>query len=370
MTAEFEKQRLLLVNKFSSINFESNRELNDILTLMTELFHVPIGLITLMGEHRQFIKVKVGIDIESFDRENSFCKYLIGSNVLVISDTLLDERLKDHPLVTEGYKIRFYAGVPLITTSGYHLGSLCVLDHKPHEFSAKQEETLAILSRQVISILEFKMGITLLQEQKDRAEASERKLRAFFDSSVSSHMLIGKDLKVIDFNKNASFYVKDILRKQIKIGSNASDFVSEQFKNEFLCSFKRALFGRKINKDVLIGYTCKGEIWWNISFYPIKDEAGKVVSVSYNATDISERKMQSNAICTQNASLANIAYIHAHEYRRPVASIMGIMNIIKEDNYRAEKECLLMMEAAVNELDGKIKEVIKCSEKVLYEPAI
>lgn len=82
---------------------------------------------------------------------------------------------------------------------------------------------------------------------------------------------------------------------------------------------------------------------------------GEIIGVSYNSVNITKRKEQELKIIAQNESLKQIAYLQSHELRKPVASIMGLMNIFKSDDYTTTREDLLMMGRAVDELDDKIR---------------
>jgi signal transduction histidine kinase len=106
----------------------------------------------------------------------------------------------------------------------------------------------------------------------------------------------------------------------------------------------------------------KNAEWWNIRFEPVQDEFGDTVSVAYSAANINKEKRQVEEINKKNESLLNIAYIQSHLYRKPLASILGLMNVIKENNYESPRECLLLMEKAVNELDKQIKSVVQHSQ--------
>jgi hypothetical protein len=312
--------------------------------------------------------VKIGTNIDSNTKEDSFCKQLIGAGrVMVVPDASKDKRFLNNPAVNGPCNIRFYAGAPLISASGTHLGSLCVFDSKAHRFTKNQVEILSILSKQVSNLLELKMSISIIATQNEKVYFSEVKLRAFFSSSTSCHVLIGKNLAILDFNKASSIFVQQVKGMKMRKGANLLNYIKQDNRADFVDSFNQALGDKVIKKDVLIHHTEGKSLWWNLSFLPIKDNEGEIISVSYSATNINESKVQMQAICAQNESLRNIAYIQSHEYRRPVASIIGVMNVIKEDGYLADKESLQMMEAAVTELDEKIKGVIKCSEKVLSD---
>jgi len=365
-----EQKRLETVKQFDKLNFNTNRELNDLVTLTAEVCKVPIAMIALMDKDTQWIKCKVGVDIDSYSRENSFCKYLVDKEeAIVVPDALLDERFVNNPAVTGAYAIRFYAGVPLITSSGIHLGSLCVFDQKPHSFSNRQKEMLTILSKQVMHLMELEMSLKLIEEhnqellkEKEKTDASERKLRAFFNSSAYCHMLVSRDLEVIDFNKATAIFIKEMYNKQVQAGKCVLDYISPTYKDEFMRCLTRAFRGRRSSRDVLINFGEKGSIWWNVSLEPVKDEYGNIVSVVYNATNINEQKHRIAEITAQNESLLNIAYIQSHEYRRPVASILGLMTLIKEDSCEPFSEYLALMEKAVHELDDKIKNVVTYTE--------
>src|SRR5687767_14599699 len=108
-----ETKRLDVVKEFNALDFENNRELNDLVMLASEICQVPIAMITLMGEKIQWIKSVVGVDIAENTRENSFCKHLINkTEPMLVTDTWKDERFKNHPLVKSESNVRFYAGAP------------------------------------------------------------------------------------------------------------------------------------------------------------------------------------------------------------------------------------------------------------------
>jgi hypothetical protein len=365
-----ERKRLEIVRKFEQLNFTNNKELNDMVSLAIEMFNCPIALITLMDEHIQWIKCKEGVDINMGKRENSFGDCLMGTTeVMAIPDTLLDAQFHDHEIVTGKMGIRFYAGMSLITSTGFHIGALCIGDRVPHEFSDKQKEMLKILSRQVINIMEMQISLKITAQhnidlgiQKTKTLNSERKLRAFFNSSVSSHTLIGKKLEVIDFNKATAVFIKRLYHKQIKTGRSILNYINPSYRTEFLSYIKKAFTGKRTNKDILIN-DGEGSEWWNISFQPVMDARGNIISVANSATNINEHKQQVAEIISQNKSLADVAYTQSHVYRKPVASILGLIGLIKDDNYLPNKECVLMMERAVIELDAEIRNIVNFVEE-------
>ncbi len=103
------------------------------------LFDAPVSLVSLVDENRQWFKSCVGIEQCETSREVSFCAHALKSDgVMVVTDALLDPRFADNPLVTDGPRVRFYAGAPLTVSGGLCVGTLCILDTRPRVLSAQE----------------------------------------------------------------------------------------------------------------------------------------------------------------------------------------------------------------------------------------
>lgn len=61
----------------------------------------------------------------------------------------------------------------------------------------------------------------------------------------------------------------------------------------------------------------------------------------------------------RNDSLRKIAQMQSHDIRQPLTSIMGLINLFKENDYKADKEQLMMMEEAATDLDNKIHAIVE-----------
>jgi len=356
-----EAGRLEAVNKFLQLNITRAEELTEIAIYAAEICGTATAFITLMDAETEHILYCIGADLKQVSRENSICNYtILQDGVLVIPDTALDTRFVNHPARTD-FNIQFYAGTSLKTQDGYNLGTLCVVDHEPKTLSDSQQKMLAVLSRQVVHILDFEMSMGLLKEQYQEAKKAEIKLNSFFESSVSCHLLVSRDLKVLAFNKTLADIIRDTLGVEMHIGNDVNEYIDGLFMPEFLINFMEALSGKHIiNESAMIRDNKK--IWWNYDYVPAYDTDGEIIGVSYNAINISAIKFQQEESIAKDASLKAIAYIQAHEIRRPVSSIMGLMNIFKADDYTASKEDMMMMERAVLELDEKIRQIVSHAE--------
>lgn len=111
--------------------------------LVRRLFNVPTALISLVDRDRQWFKSRQGLDATETPRNISFCGHAIAnSDLLVVENATRDQRFHDNPLVTKDPNIRFYAGCPIETPDGYKIGTLCIIDDKPREFSEADKEAL------------------------------------------------------------------------------------------------------------------------------------------------------------------------------------------------------------------------------------
>lgn len=172
-------ERVAALEKYAILDTEPEQAFDDLTLLASYVCKTPIAMISLIDEDRQWFKSKVGISISETPREVAFCSTAIQqSDVMVVPDTLQDDRFRNHPFVVSEPRIRFYAGAPLITEEGYALGTLCVVDQKPREFGNDQKEALQALSRLVLAQLEFRRNLILLKEAlTDRTEAEHERGR-------------------------------------------------------------------------------------------------------------------------------------------------------------------------------------------------
>jgi len=156
-TPSNEPQRLAALREYRILDTAPEQTYDDITTLAASLCHVPIALVSLVDESRQWFKSKVGLHQTETDRNEAFCAHaILQPGPLVVSDARKDGRFAENEMVTQAPHIRFYAGFPLVSPEGFALGTLCAIDRKPHRLDAEQTRAMQALSRQVMALLELR----------------------------------------------------------------------------------------------------------------------------------------------------------------------------------------------------------------------
>lgn len=187
--AHNEAIRIKALKSFSILDTFSEKEFDEITLLASIICETPMSLISLIDGDRQWFKSKIGLDIEETSREVSFCGHAIlnDGQLFTVEDSRLDERFHDNPLVTGFPNVVFYAGAPLVTSDGFSLGTLCVLDNKPKALTAVQQKAMEVLSNNIISLFELKKANLLLEQKNIELETQRAELDMF--ANVAAHDL-------------------------------------------------------------------------------------------------------------------------------------------------------------------------------------
>lgn len=188
---ENEAERLKALADYDILGTLPEKEYDEITKLASYICDTPISLITIVDEENEFRKSAVGLSSAATpNRNETFCAHgiLTPSKMTIVPDARKDKRFEDNPAVIGDPNIIFYAGMPLVTSDGYALGMLCVIDHQPKELTVAQIEAIQSLSNQVVKLLELRKSVNLLK-------ASKKKLQDYADQMNAFAHLASHDLK-------------------------------------------------------------------------------------------------------------------------------------------------------------------------------
>ncbi|KAK9843847.1 hypothetical protein WJX84_006057 [Apatococcus fuscideae] len=153
-----EDRRQQCLDSCNILDTPAEPRFDDITNLVCSIFRLPIAIVSLVDRERQWFKSVVGLGAcTSTERSSSFCAWTLlpaQPEVLVVSDATADVRFKNNPLVLGDPWIRFYAGAPLVSSTGLRYGSLCVIDRRPRQFDAESCNLLCNFAEVVVREIE------------------------------------------------------------------------------------------------------------------------------------------------------------------------------------------------------------------------
>jgi diguanylate cyclase (GGDEF)-like protein len=152
-----EETRLKKLRSLNILDTPPEERFDRFTRLAKRVFNVPIALVSLVDEDRQWFKSCLGLSVGETSREISFCGHaILGDEIFLIADAAQDDRFADNPLVLNEPNFRFYAGCPLRDIDGSKLGTLCIIDTVPRSLSEEDIKTLVDLAelaeRELIAI--------------------------------------------------------------------------------------------------------------------------------------------------------------------------------------------------------------------------
>lgn len=145
-----EASRLRALHDLDLLDTRPQERFDRFTRLAARSFRMPIALITLVDEKRQWFLSRQGLDAVQTSREASFCGHtILEAEVMVVPDAIADERFADNPLVIDDPQIRFYAGCPIAAPDGSRIGTLCLIDRQPRSLDDDDVALLRDLARMV-----------------------------------------------------------------------------------------------------------------------------------------------------------------------------------------------------------------------------
>ncbi|RUR34063.1 sensor domain-containing diguanylate cyclase [Vreelandella andesensis] len=162
---EQEQKRLLTLANYQVLDTPEEPAFDDIVEVVSIICEAPIAVINFIDRDRQWFKAEKGLGVRETPLDISICAHaILQPGLFIVTDTTLDPRFANNPLVTGEPHLRFYAGALLESSDGYPLGTLCVLDYQPRELTERQRFALQALANQVMAHME------LMLAQREQAE--------------------------------------------------------------------------------------------------------------------------------------------------------------------------------------------------------
>jgi hypothetical protein len=282
-----ENLRIKNLNSYTVLDTEDEKEYNDLIELASQICDCPIALITFVDNDRQWFKAKKNVEATQTSRDIAFCSHTILQNdVMVIKDARTHKKFHDNPLVTGELQIGFYAGAPIVSSAGYKLGSVCVIDHtKKDDLTCKQKNSLKIIAGQVSKLLELRAQNKKIIEQTQMQIKAEKKISqlAISESDLKDNS-IGYEL----YENLAQTLIA--IKLFIETAENSKDL-----KNKFLQKSKDTITNlihevENLSKSIIPTTLKNADYYWIIQEYALHFGKSNNIDISFGETAVIKSK--------------------------------------------------------------------------------
>lgn len=352
-----ELERLQVLLDLGVLDTDPEQHLDAITQEAARLLETPIATISLVDRDRQWFKSCVGVDERQTSRDRSFCAYtILADEPLIIEDATTDPRTLDNPLVTGPPGIRAYMGYPL-HVNGVNIGSLCVIDTKPRDFTPQHLLTLSLLTKWAQREIEVRDRNALLEER----DALNRRTRTLFENAPHPLMRIDIEGHPVDVNQTATqFWVstlgevpnllqdarldhwelQNVVAKLLEQQPYELDPVPLELADggRIYLQFSMTLDETEISDPlIIIGFEDRTEAVWS----SILEDRRK-----------SERQAERPVIVRGGQFMAKLS----HEMRNPVNGMLGVIELCKieggeltQQNFETLESCVMTLKSLVDE---------------------
>eukprot|EP00850_Spirogloea_muscicola_P011535 SM000072S21169 [mRNA] locus=s72:106091:114236:+ [translate_table: standard] len=287
--------RLQVLRNYNLLDTVPEPRYDRLTALAGKLFQCPVALVSLVDSKRQWFKSNVGLPgVTETDRCSSFCAYTLlpaKKPCLIVRNATKDSRFNQNPLVTGAPHIRFYAGAPLLTSGGFVLGSLCVIDFKPREFSQQEEDLLLSLAQLVV--LEIEKHTQQLELQRMQAEKFEEDKKGLllaidaFSEGLVLCDLSQKGQPIVFVNEGWEKITGYTLKESV--GLHCGSFLQGPLTDQATVAILKVacMEGRSASVEI-INYRKDGTPFWNwLRIRPVITSNGTIVNGS--SMDLNKR---------------------------------------------------------------------------------
>lgn len=272
-----------MLSKYGIMDSAAEADFDDLTRIAARFCDAPIALVSLLDEHRQWFKSRVGVNVTETARDVSYCHHAIQEpNVFVVSDAAKDVRFANSNVFPDGPPIRFYAGAPLITPEGTALGTLCIMDYQPREPDEQQLDVLRVLGRQVMSQLE-------LRRRNSELGARERLLFTILESEGEGIVLLDADGLVRMVNR-AGLLLLNLPDLRTALGKEFAELLGADDRVAFQALMQQVFDGESPALSLQLAGEPGGARWVVLNAAPVRNDRGQVVEAVAVMRDVTERR--------------------------------------------------------------------------------
>jgi diguanylate cyclase (GGDEF)-like protein/PAS domain S-box-containing protein len=311
-----EQERLDVLRSYEILDTPPEADFDRLAALAMRICEVPIATVTLVDEGRQWFKSVIGLHMRETDRAIAFCAHAIrSSNLFVVQDASTDPLFADNPLVVGESGVRFYAGMPLISPSGFILGAFAIMDRVPRRLTDAQIDVLETLSEQVMMQLELRRQRRALEKISRKYAQSNNELlqksRALLQIASEIAHIGGWE---VDLSSDRVMWSDEVCKIHgMPLGTSptveeAINFYAPEWRDMIRKAFDTCVrHGTPFDLELEILTPDGNRVWVRSIGRPVHDADGLVMRVQGAFQDITEKKETEKTILQSRQSFRQLA---------------------------------------------------------------
>ena len=303
-----EEARVALLQRLNLLDTPPEETFDRVTRLASVIAGAPIALVSLVDRDRQWFKSRVGLDAAQTPRDIAFCPHaMLGTDLFIVPNAENDLRFRNNPLVTDSPHIRFYAGMPLRSSQGHALGTLCVIDTEARQLTSAQQDALrdlaAIVRRELLQREAAEMSQRMHDADSRALEESVAVLEATFDQAAVGMAMLGLDGRLRQTNPRFAsmlgYSVHDLRGQHFSKFADSKDLAGMErdilrMQNNEITSYSRERRYRRSGGDFL---------WVNVTVALARTPDKQPLHFIAVVEDISERKRSDAALAELRVDL-------------------------------------------------------------------
>lgn len=335
-----DSQRIETLKKYKILNTAPEYSFDNLAKLATQIFKVPIALISLVDKEQVFFKANIGLGtVQTIPRGLSLCSVAILSpDLTVFENTTEEPSLPKYPDHTGDADIKFYAGAPLTTPDGFLIGTLCIQDKTPRIFSVAEREMLKGLATVVMDQIDMRLRAILdLEKQQlkneeiaavneemqtsneelmDMQSTLEQTILALSHSEARAKYMLADAPVAIGVLTGEDLIIESANGKLLELWGKTSGVINQPLSAALpelegqpffgiLADVLRSgipFFGQELKAE-LIREGVREQAYFNFVYHPIKDGHQQVTGIMIVATEVTEQVLSRIQINTAEERL-------------------------------------------------------------------
>jgi PAS domain S-box-containing protein len=314
--------------------------------LVTKVLHVPVALVSLVTEDRQFFKSCVGLpepwaSARQTPLTHSFCQHVVNANEpLLVRDAREHALVKDNRAIAD-LNVIAYAGVPLVTPDGFVLGSLCAIDDKPRVWTNEEVGILNDLAASVMAEVDLIAAArkARLDEQAQRTVREALAHDALLLANVRDSVIVTDLEGIVTFWNEGATKLFGWTAAEMT-GRPLTDRLPEHSsaRADVANAIREIIGGREFEGEWLDYRKDESRVWIEARVGLLRDTAGTPVGVMGVSHDICQRKQADEEIRrakdaaeSANAAKDKLLAVLSHELRTPLSPVMMTAGMMEAD---------------------------------------